>query len=210
MSILRRWREHARQYGTGGLIKYLGARLLRPVWEQAVVDLYVLTELRPIVQPRLAVRIAELDAAHGARLPLAADDWANRWRHGHKCYAAWDGDECVHYSWVSTDISYLAEVHQRLALGPGQAYIYDCFTDGTRRGAGIFPAVLSRIQADLLSAGTNCIWIAVEEENRSSSRAIERAGFARGGTLRYKRLMGMAQAETAMLPDAPPLALTFR
>ncbi|MDB4894499.1 MAG: hypothetical protein JWN15_761, partial [Firmicutes bacterium] len=121
MSVIRRWQQHARQYGTGGLIRYLGARLVRPLWERAIVNLYVLTEPAPAVAPRLPVRILELTPEQGLRLPFSGDDWADRWRHyGDTCYAAWDGDQCVHYSWVSTNICHLAEVHQSLHMGPGQ------------------------------------------------------------------------------------------
>ena len=207
MKAVQRWRDYARQYGTTGLMKYLVARLLRPVRERAVVELYVATTAGPILEARRPIRIAELTPSEGRALRLAGDDWETRWRQGDRCFVAWEGETCVHFSWVSTRENYLAEAHRRIELEDGQAYVYDCFTAGAQRGAGIFPAVLSFIREHLYSEGRTCIWIAVEEENLSSKKAIERAGFSKVGTVTYDRWGKRVISRVDWDKNAPPLTL---
>lgn len=190
MGALKRWQEYVRQYGTAGLVRYLLARVVRPVWERSSAQLLVMTApTQPqAVKAKVPIEVVRLTAPRTG-LEVGGLDWADRWARGEVCYSAWLDGACVHYSWVSRQDSYLAEVHESLQIGPDEAYIYDCFTDGRHRGQAIFPAVLSTLASDLFGQGVQRIWIAVEEENRSSTRAILRAGFVPAAELHYRRLL---------------------
>ena len=69
-------------------------------------------------------------------------------------------------------------------MQPDDVVIGPCWTHGDFRGRGIYPAVLGRIARDY--DGTR-LWIFCDEDNVSSRKGIERAGFAFAGTGR-KRL----------------------
>jgi hypothetical protein len=204
MSLLKRWQEYARQYGALGLARYLLGRTLRPVWESDRTHMLVLEPPAPKVGARAPVTIGVLapDAATEA-LP----GWRERLAAGHVCYAAWLDGRLVHHSWVSRTDTAVGEVHATLRLGPGEAYVYDCFTDGSCRGLGIFPAVLVFIGQSLFADGVQRVWIAVERQNRSSTKAIEKAGFRPAGEVLYRRVGARVTRQVTLLAGAPPFHL---
>jgi GNAT superfamily N-acetyltransferase len=188
MGLVKRWREYARQYGTAGLVRHLLARVVRPLWEHASAELLVLEPPAPGVTARTALRVAILAPEAARASGQSTPEWEQRWSRGEVCYAGWVEQRFVHHSWVARNDTYLGEVHGWLRLGSGEAYVYDCFTDGSCRGLGIFPAVLSHMGQELFIAGVSRIWIAVEQENRSSLKAIQRAGFRPAGSVSYRRV----------------------
>lgn len=187
MGVLTRWREYARQYGTLGLFQHVGARLVRPVWERSRMHLLLLDTAPPRLEARMPLQVGVLHQGNPQAKELAGDDWPVRWSHGDICYVAWRDGALVHHSWVTRNDSYIAEIRGWVHPGPDEAYIYDCFTDGSCRGLGIFPAVLSTVGGVLFDKGVQRIWIAVEAENVSSRKAIERAGFRLACTVSYRR-----------------------
>ncbi|HWI53272.1 MAG TPA: GNAT family N-acetyltransferase [Symbiobacteriaceae bacterium] len=199
MGTIQRWQEYARQYGFSGLITHLVARTIRPVWERASAQILVLEPPVPARTAKVPLQIRIVDQADGLTQP----GWEQRWSRGDVCYGAWAGGVCVHHSWVTTQDSLIGEVHGRIKVAAGEAYVYDCFTSAESRGQGIFPAVLSHIGRGLVSSGTLRIWIAVEHENRSSIKAIERAGFRLAGEVSYRRFGGSARVAVAHEPNAP-------
>lgn len=205
MGTIRRWRDYARQYGLPGLLRYLAVRLVRPVWESDSADLLVSEGPGQGTAARADIRIGV--ASPGSLPPDEAPGWTDRVQAGHICYGAWLHDGMVHYSWVSFGRAHIGEVHADLLFGPEEAYVYDCFTDSSCRGMGVFPAVLSRIQADLFSQGVQRVWIAVEPQNRSSRRAILKAGFRPAGTIQYRRTGRRVHRAVHQEPGAPQLPI---
>jgi len=188
MGLLTRWQEYVRQYGTMGLLRHLVARMVRPVWETNSALLLTLEPPAPVVKAKVPLKIALI---------------ATKGPEGHLCYGAWYAGARVHHSWVSFSDTRIAEIDSTIRLEPGEAYIYDCFTDGSTRGKRIFPAVLSHIAQELFAQGCRRIWIAVEEENRSSLKAIERAGFRRAAEVSYRRLGAHVILNTEHVPGSP-------
>lgn len=202
MGTLKRWRDYSRQYGLAGLVRYLTARALLPVWEASSTQILVLEPPVAALEARVPVDIRVMTPDEARDAGFMHPDWAERWSRGHVCYGAWVGDACVHHSWVTRADAQVGEVHGRLILGPQEAYVYDCFTAATCRGQGIFPAVLSYLGRLLTGEGVTRTWIAVEDENRSSVKAIGRAGFQPVGEIRYRRLGRSAQTSVDYVADS--------
>ncbi len=203
MGLVTRWEEYARQYGWGGLVQHLVLRVLRPVWERSSAQLLVMEPPARPAGARVPIRIELLTRDQAAGEGLLTPGWDQRWSRGDLCFGAWREDRLVHHSWVSFGHSYIGELHSSLRMEPGEAYVYDCYTDGSCRGQGIFPAVLAHVAETLFQSGTRRLWIAVEEENRSSAKAILRAGFQPAGELRYRRVGPWAQRAVERTPGAP-------
>jgi GNAT superfamily N-acetyltransferase len=203
MGMLKRWRDYSRQYGFAGLVRYLTARVLRPVWEASSTQILVLEPPVALREARVPVDIRVMTLDEASSTGLMHPDWAERWSRGHVCYGAWVAGTCVHHSWVTRSDAPVGEVHGRLILGPLEAYVYDCFTAATCRGQGIFPAVLSHVGRLLTAEGVEQVWIAVEDENRSSVKAIGRAGFRPAGEIQYRRLGRSARTSVDCVAEAP-------
>jgi len=208
MSLIKRWGEYAKQYGWGGLVRYVAARLVRSVWERSLVQFLYLDKPVPPVAAKVPLRVEVLPPERAQLAPGCADPAAGRrWAQGDVCYIAWRDTECVHYSWVSRVNSPVDEVHGILRVAAGEAYIYSCFTSGEHRGLGIFPAVLSLIEGELFASGVQRVWIAVEAENVASAKAIRRAGFLPAGTVSYRRVGSSVKRSVRREPGAPPFEL---
>ncbi|HYF93387.1 MAG TPA: GNAT family N-acetyltransferase [Symbiobacteriaceae bacterium] len=203
MGTVKRWQEYARQYGVAGLMRHLGARVIRPVWERASAQILVMQPPVPVRGAKIPLDIRVLRPDEAAKTALIRPGWEDRWSGGDTCYGAWVNGVCIHHSWVTSRNSLIGEVHGWLKVGPGEAYVYDCYTSASWRGQGVFPAVLSHIGRTLSAAGAARIWIAVEHENRSSIRAIERAGFALAGEVIYHRHGTNSRVEVKRQPDVP-------
>ncbi|HWI50862.1 MAG TPA: GNAT family N-acetyltransferase [Symbiobacteriaceae bacterium] len=207
MNLVKRWRHYARQYGVRGLVRYLALRLVRPVWSSASVMMLVAEPPAAAVAARAPIRIDLMSAEAARASGFMNPDWENRWKHGDVCYGAWLNGVCVHHSWVTRGDTYIGETKSYLAIGPDEAYIYDCFTAGECRGMGIFPAVLSHVASALFGTGVTRVWIAVEEENRSSLKAIQKGGFRFAGEILFRKAGLSAQTTTRHEPGVPEFSL---
>lgn len=205
MGLVTRWREYARQYGFGGLVRHLAARAVRPLWETSSVLLLTLEPPAPALSAKAPIQMGVLTPEKALQAGLSRPDWTSRWQQGDTCYGAWLDGVCVHHSWVRTGDSVIGEIHALLQLAADEAYIYDCFTSANVRGLGIFPAVLSHIAREQLSGGMSRLWIAVEAANLSSLRAIQRAGFRLAGELTYRRIGGLRRTAIDQKPGTPPI-----
>jgi RimJ/RimL family protein N-acetyltransferase len=203
MGVIRRWQEYARQYGTGGLVRHLLAQAIRPVWESASAEVLTLEPPAAAISARVPLEIDILTPEKARSRDISNTEWEKRWARGEQCYGGWLQQRLVHYSWVCRSDAYIGEIHGRLRVGADDAYVYDCFTDGSTRGLGIFPAVLSRIGQELFAGQTRRIWIVVEAENQSSRKAIMRAGFVPAGTIAYRKVGPSKQRHIQVRSGAP-------
>jgi|GEM_PF-1710410 len=203
MGALKRWQEYARQYGYAGLVRHIAARLLRPVWETAATQILVLEPPVAGRSARVPLEVRVLSRSEALAAHLLHPDWDRRWSRGDICYGGWVNGVCVHHSWVTTRDTLIGEVHGQIRVAPDEAYVYDCFTSADCRGQGIFPAVLVHIGNALVGGGAARIWIAVEDENRSSIKAIERAGFQLAGEITYRRFAGSPQVSVRHESNQP-------
>ena len=99
-------------------------------------------------------------------------------RQSYEIYLVRAGGAIVHTSHVITKNPKFA------FMGPSDVEIGPCWTDKAYRGRGIYPAVLSRIARD--RSGKR-LWMFCDEDNSSSRKGIERAGFSFAGAGGKKR-----------------------
>jgi GNAT superfamily N-acetyltransferase len=106
------------------------------------------------------------------------------------CWIAVEGGRLVHASWIETRAAWVGEADRFFVVPDGDAYIYESFTRPEVRGRGVYPAVLASISVELAGRGIAGLWIAAEETNHSSLRAIEKAGFTRRFEIEVRRRWG--------------------
>lgn len=117
------------------------------------------------------------------------DEWRQRLERGDECYAAWIGSDLVHYSWVQTRGAHaIASAGLDVPIREHDLWIYNCRTSELHRGQRIYPHTLQHIIREQFNAGATTAWIYTAEENISSQRGVERAGFTLVQILRALRL----------------------
>lgn len=92
-----------------------------------------------------------------------------------------------HISWLY----YNGDPNQTLRLGARECEIRFCLTFPEFRGRGIYPFALRAIQEYLRGRGFERCFICVTDDNRSSIRGIEKAGFRFTGRTRLRKLFGI-------------------
>jgi len=94
------------------------------------------------------------------------------------------GIQCI--CWI-----YYPEDHNRiLKLMQCEAEIKFCLTLPDARGKGLYPMVINAILDYLGSKGFSKAYMCVHKDNKSSIRGIEKAGFARIGSVTLRRIAG--------------------
>jgi RimJ/RimL family protein N-acetyltransferase len=116
------------------------------------------------------------------------------------CYAVLDGSRCVHYSWVTRSVRDIEEIGYVADIGESNAWVYDAVTDAEYRGRGIFPWALQHIVTDVMGEAST-VWIDVHDDNRSSTRAIKKAGFVEVAILQATRILFSTKRERQLLRD---------
>jgi RimJ/RimL family protein N-acetyltransferase len=101
-------------------------------------------------------------------------------------FVACEGKQIRHISWIY----HHDDPNRILRLDQKDAEIKYCLTLPGFRGQGLYPRVLEAVAHHLRSKGANNVFICVHEENRSSVKGIEKAGFKRVGSLRLRKVMG--------------------
>jgi GNAT superfamily N-acetyltransferase len=121
---------------------------------------------------------------------------------GTHCFLVLTDDLVVHTSWMTTDKAWTREVASYVCPPPGEGYIYESFTRPELRGQGIYPFALERITNWMVHHGLTRAWVGVEASNRSSLRAVAKAGFTEGFEVAYRRRLGRVSLD----PPSGPLA----
>lgn len=93
----------------------------------------------------------------------------------------------LHISWIY----FQKHPNRFLALGEREAEIKFCLTLPALRGRGIYPRVILSILDYLHSAGIERVFMCVYPDNIASIRGIEKAGFARVGKIRMRKIIGI-------------------
>jgi GNAT superfamily N-acetyltransferase len=94
---------------------------------------------------------------------------------GSRCFGAWVGHELVGYGWLSSKSEWIGELELEIALGPGEAYIWNCVTLAPHRRKGVFRSVVSSLVAQAREEGMARLWIA--SIVGVGGNAIQDAGF---------------------------------
>ena len=138
--------------------------------------------------PTLAVDIATLAEAevdeYGAFRPdTPRHEVIERLRSGHICFVARRDGRIVSAVWVAAQPVWSKFLRRWLDVAPGEAHVYDKFTDPACRGRGIANAVRSAHLRHFQRAGFRRETGAVLPENISSLRDDARGGFRCHGVL---------------------------
>ena len=132
----------------------------------------------------------------------SAATFARRLSDDTHCFVVDDGTTLLHASWVTTGGAWTRELRAYLVPPPGEAYIYESFTRADARGRGVYPFALANILGWAASRGIARVWVAVEEHNPPSLRAVAKAGFEEAFRLPFTRSFGRLRIGAASGPDA--------
>ncbi|MBW3594721.1 MAG: GNAT family N-acetyltransferase [Actinobacteria bacterium] len=119
-----------------------------------------------------------------------------------RCFVIDDGALLLHASWVTTAGAWTRELRAYVVPPGGEAYIYESFTRGEARGRGIYPFALHGVLAWGTANAIRRVWVAVEENNVPSHRAITKAGFVEAFRLPFARRFGRVEIGDATGPRA--------
>jgi GNAT superfamily N-acetyltransferase len=178
------------------------AQLRSWLWmDRTLVVLQRPTGGREAVPAGIEVREATGDDGAGYERNIGTDSAVTFRRRlstpGGSCWLALAGDAIVHASWVETEAAWVGEVSRYFVVPAGDGYIYESFTRPEMRGRGVYPAVLTAIAAALRPRGLNRLWIAAEQDNRPSLRAMEKAGFVPVSEIRMRLRVGRTTVATS-------------
>lgn len=118
------------------------------------------------------------------------------------CFLVSDGETLLHASWVTTAGAWTREMRAYLVPPGGDAYIYESFTRADARGRGVYPFALANILEWGASTGIARVWVAVEEHNPPSLRAVAKAGFQEAFRIPFSRSLGRLRIGGATGPHA--------
>ena len=149
-------------------------------------------------------RAESSDAASYAR-DIGTDSaatFASRLTDGTRCYLVFENAKILHATWVTTSASWVREIGRYFRPPPGEAYVYESFTREDARGKGVYPFALHGISADLALEGVRRVWVAVEDHNAPSLRAVAKGGFEEAFDLSLKRRWGRLTLSEPTGPQA--------
>lgn len=126
------------------------------------------------------------------------------------CYLVLDEERILHASWVTTAGAWVGEIRRYFIAPAASAYVYESFTHPDARGRGIYPATLWHIASDAAGDGRGELWIGVGEDNRSSVRAIAKAGFIPAFDVSFSRRWGRVHVEDVSGPRSDEAADILR
>ncbi len=137
-------------------------------------------------------------AAAGGDAPRYARDvgtdsvttFARRLDATNRCFIVDMDDRIVHSSWFTASTSWVGEIAAYFIVPPRHGYVYESFTHPRARGRGLYPFALARICQLVADEGCPRVWVAIEDENLSSRRAVEKAGFEAIYTIVFERRLG--------------------
>lgn len=107
-----------------------------------------------------------------------------------RCFVVTSEEKFMHASWVTTSSAWTRELKRYLAPPPGDAYIFESYTRDEVRGRGVYPMALQNIAARLGEEGINRLWVAVEQHNSPSLKAVAKGGFERAFEIPFARRFG--------------------
>jgi len=130
----------------------------------------------------------------------------NRLQAGHLCFVVRYEKQIVHACWAVTNnkIAYaiLDPLHRKVMehLARDEVYVYDSFTAPNFRGKGISPARALQMVGYFREAGCKRMIAIVKPENKSSIRAMEKAGYH--PTRSMMHLLNVSRFAIAIWSDA--------
>jgi hypothetical protein len=158
-----------------------------------------LDEPAPVVTPLVVAsfRRAGIESARIVGTAMGGDitdEVLSRFKTGRRCYSAWVDGALASYGWVSNNEEFVGELHLRLWLLPGEAYIWDCATVPIFRRQSLYSALLGYILQELRGENLCRVWIGADMDNAASQRGIARAGFHHVADLVVEQVLPLRMA----------------
>jgi ribosomal protein S18 acetylase RimI-like enzyme len=100
-----------------------------------------------------------------------------RLRAGNVCFTARDQGRLISAAWTTTERAWTDFLGCEIALGAGEAYLFDAFTHPAYRGQGVAPALCFNQLAHFRRAGLRRVVRATLPENTPALRAHVKCGF---------------------------------
>ena len=150
--------------------------------------------------PGVTFRAATANDAPRYARDVATDSvrtFARRLHATNRCFIVQTDERIVHASWFTTSTSWVGEIAAYFILPPRHGYVYESFTHPSARGRGLYPFALARICRLVAEEGCHRVWVAIEEDNLSSRRAVEKAGFEATYTVVFERRLGSVRHRIA-------------
>jgi hypothetical protein len=181
----------------------IGPQHLGTLW---VLDLGEPSLVGPV--PRVAVIFQRIDqkAAPSLAQAMELDDTSEvlrRFATGKRCYSGTVEGELVTYGWVTFYEELIGELHLRIRLSPGEAYIWNCATLPVYRGLRLYPALLWHMINDLREEGIQRIWIGADADNLPSQIGIALCGFQPIIDMVLDRVLAIRMTWARGCPGAP-------
>jgi sugar phosphate isomerase/epimerase len=108
--------------------------------------------------------------------------------HGARCFGTTERGRVVATRWVATGAVEVPFLRVGLRLAPDDAWVWDSWTDQTRRGARIAAAASAELGETLARDGVRRLVAGVMVGNRPGRSAVLASGYAPLGTLATVRL----------------------
>ena len=126
-----------------------------------------------------------------------------RFESGRRCYAARVDGVLAAYGWVSFEEEFVGELHLRIRLLPGEAYVWNCVTTPAYRKKYLYTALLAHIVRELQNEHLSRVWIGADLDNVPSQRGMARAGFTHVADLVVARVLALRQVWVQGRPAVP-------
>jgi GNAT superfamily N-acetyltransferase len=113
------------------------------------------------VEPGLVIsEVVDDPAAEiAAVMQVDRDVVDDRMARGCRCFVGRLDREVVAFGWLATRPEWIGELELVIAPEPGDAYIWNCFTDPAHRRKGFFRSLVTSIAAQAQREGLNRLWI---------------------------------------------------
>lgn len=127
-----------------------------------------------------------------------------------RCFLVRHNGSIVHASWVTESAAWTREIARFVLVPPGDAYVYESYTRPEVRGRGVYPFALRKIVTWAHEQGLAKVWVAVEDLNRASIRAVTKAGFEEAFRISFRRRLGIVTIDSpspearGLLSGTPP------
>lgn len=141
-----------------------------------------LREPVPEISPKINVTIAQatIDDLPRFKDIVDVDKYGRlreRFRRGQVCFAVYDAERIIGFSWISFDDEYDADVDIKVETGDHEAYLYDSYVDSEYRGNRLYTSLLARKLNYLATRNFNRAIIFIAVTNLSSLRGALSVGF---------------------------------
>lgn len=126
----------------------------------------------------------------------------DRLARGCRCFAFLSGGAVAGYGWLSTEAEWIGEIQLEIRPGPGEAYVWNCFTLPEHRRQGVFRSIVTGITAVAAREGVTRLWIGSVAV--PAQQAIGPAGFEPALHLHSTVKAGMCWLKVIVPEEANP------